>query len=206
MVLVKICGLTRVDQAVACADLGADAIGLNFWPRSKRRVDDAVAREIVAELRSRVRLVAVVVDAPSGRIEEIRRLGLSWIQLHGAETPADVERWLPDAFKAVHLAVCGNDADARLADAFPGEELLVDARVGDLPGGTGVTCDWGAAAALARTRSLWLAGGLTPANVGEAIGAVSPHGVDVASGVEAAPGDKDLEKVRRFIANARAAS
>ncbi|MCB9596437.1 MAG: phosphoribosylanthranilate isomerase [Sandaracinaceae bacterium] len=196
MTLVKVCGLTSVEQAVACADLGVDAIGLNFWPRSARRCEDAIAAEIARALGDRVRLVAVVVDASAARVEAIRAVGVRWIQLHGAESPEDLARWLPEAFKAVHL-------DRGPVPAFGGDELLVDARVGDLPGGTGVTCDWGAAAALARTRKLWLAGGLTPDNVGAAIAAVRPFGVDVASGVEASPGVKDLDLVRRFVANAR---
>lgn len=191
---VKICGLTRVDQAVACVDAGADAIGVNFWPRSKRRCEDDVASRIAEAVGARARVVAVVVDAAPARIEAIRGLGIRWIQLHGGESPEDVARWLPEAFKAVHL-----EADAA---RFGGDELLVDARVGDLPGGTGVTCDWDAAARLATTRRLWLAGGLNADNVAEAVRRVRPFGVDVASGVERAPGDKDLELVARFVANA----
>jgi len=191
---VKICGLTRVDQAIACVDAGADAIGVNFWPRSKRRCPDDVAARIAEAVGARARVVAVVVDAAPARIEAIRALGIRWIQLHGDEAPEALERWLPEAFKAVHV-----EGDAA---RYPGEELLVDARVGDLPGGTGVTCDWDAAARLARTRRLWLAGGLGPDNVAEAVRRVRPYGVDVASGVERAPGDKDLARVARFVANA----
>lgn len=197
MTRVKVCGLTRLDQALACADLGVDAIGLNFWPRSPRRCDDATAAAIAEAVGSRVRVVGVVVDASDARIEAIRALGVPWIQLHGEETTQDVLRWLPEAYKAVHL-------DGPVED-FPGDELLVDARLGDLPGGTGRRCDWVGAAALARVRRVWLAGGLTPDDVAEAIRAVRPYGVDVASGVERAPGDKDLDLVARFVANARSA-
>lgn len=193
-VQVKVCGLTRVDQALACVDAGASAIGVNFWPRSKRRCGDEEAARLVEAVGARARVVAVVVDAAPARIEAIRALGIRWIQLHGEESPEELARWLPEAFKAVH-----READAT---RFGGEELLVDARVGDLPGGTGVTCDWDAAARLARTRRLWLAGGLTADNVGEAVRRVRPFGVDVASGVERAPGDKDLALVARFVANA----
>ena len=199
MIRVKVCGLTSLAQARACADAGADAIGLNFWPRSPRRCDDATAAAIAQALGARVRVVAVVVDAGAARIEAIRALGVRWIQLHGSEPPDEVARWLPEAYKAVHLD--GAAAPPR----YPGDELLADARVGDLPGGTGVRCDWDAAAALARTTKLWLAGGLTPENVAEAIARVRPYGLDVASGVERAPGDKDLAAVARFVANARAA-
>ncbi|MBX3274075.1 MAG: phosphoribosylanthranilate isomerase [Sandaracinaceae bacterium] len=199
MIRVKVCGLTSLAQARACADAGADAIGLNFWPRSPRRCDDATAAAIAAALGARVRVVAVVVDAGAARIEAIRALGVRWIQLHGSEPPDEVARWLPEAYKAVHL-----DGGAT-PEGYPGDELLADARIGELPGGTGVPCDWDAAAALARTRKLWLAGGLTPDNVAEAVARVRPFGVDVASGVERAPGDKDLAAVARFVANARAA-
>ena len=192
MTRVKVCGLTSVAQAVACVEAGADAIGLNFWPRSARRCEDTVAAEIAEALEGRARVVGVVVDETADRIEAIRALGVRWIQLHGGETPAEVARWLPEAYKAAHL-------DGGPIPDFPGDELLVDARVGDLPGGTGVTCDWDAAARLAARRRLWLAGGLTADNVAEAIARVRPYGVDVASGVERAPGDKDLALVARFM-------
>ncbi|MCA9607462.1 MAG: phosphoribosylanthranilate isomerase [Myxococcales bacterium] len=198
MIRIKVCGLTSVEQALACVEAGVDAIGLNFWPRSPRRCDDATARAIAEALEGRARVVAVVVDEPAARVEAIRALGVRWIQLHGGEPPAEVARWLPEAYKAAHL-------DAGPLPDYPGDELLVDARVGELPGGTGTTCDWDAAAALARTRRLWLAGGLTPDNVAEAVLRVRPHGVDVASGVERAPGDKDLARVRRFVERARSA-
>ncbi len=194
---VKVCGLTRLDQALACVELGVDAIGLNFWPRSPRRCDDATAAAIAAAVGARARVVGVVVDASVERIEAIRALGVRWIQLHGGESKQDVLRWLPEAYKAVHL-------DGPIAD-FPGDELLVDARLGELPGGTGRRCDWVGAAARARGRRGWRAGGRGPDDVAEAIAAVRPYGVDVASGVERAPGDKDLERVARFVANARSA-
>lgn len=198
MTRVKVCGLTSVAQAVACVEAGADAIGLNFWPRSPRRCDDGVAADIARALEGRARVVGVVVDERADRIAAIRALGVRWIQLHGGESPAEVARWLPEAYKAAHL-------DAGPLPDYPGDELLVDARLGDLPGGTGVTCDWDAAASLAARRRLWLAGGLTADNVAEAIARVRPYGVDVASGVERGPGDKDLALVARFAGEVRRA-
>ena len=111
-------------------------------------------------------------------------------------SPSDLTRWLPEAYKAIH-----DGAHER----FGGDEILVDARVGALPGGTGVPCDWDRAAVIARERKLWLAGGLDEGNVKEAVERVRPFGVDVASGVESEPGIKDLEKVARFVAKARGA-
>ncbi len=195
--MIKVCGVTSAKVAVACVEAGVDAIGVNCWPGSPRHCGNVPAAIIAAALRGRARVVGVVVNASARKIDAIRELGISWIQLHGEESPAEVGRWLPEAYKAVHL-----DGDTR---EFPGDELLVDARAGDLRGGTGLTCDWEAAARLARTRKLWLAGGLTPENVADAIRAVRPYGVDVASGVEKSPRVQDLEKVARFVANARAA-
>ena len=201
MVAIKICGLTTVEQALQCIDAGADALGLNFWPASSRRCEDPVAAQIVTAVGDRARIVAVVVDAAPERLRALRQLGLQWFQFHGAESGAEVARWLPYAYKAIHL---GGSAEPSPA-SFPGDEILVDAKVDGLPGGTGVRCDWVAAEALARRRKLWLAGGLDPDNVASAIEVVRPYGVDVASGVESRPGVKDLKKVARFIANARGA-
>lgn len=193
---VKICGLTSAELAVACVDAGASAIGVNFWPGSARLCDERAAAEIVRAVGARARVVAVVVDAEAPRIDAIRSLGIRWIQLHGDESPLDLELWLPEAYKAIH-----DGAHA----CFGGDEILIDARVGAVVGGTGVTCDWEQAAVVARERKLWLAGGLHEGNVREAVRRVRPFGVDVASGVESAPGIKDLEKVVRFIARAREA-
>jgi phosphoribosylanthranilate isomerase len=127
---------------------------------------------------------------------------LECLQLHGDETPATVATMLPHAYKAVRV---GSAADVAEARVFQGRFLLVDARVDGSLGGTGKTLDWSLVAELARERNLTLAGGLTPDNVAEAIRAVGPYCVDVASGVERAPGVKDPARVRAFIEAARAA-
>lgn len=203
MTRVKICGVTRLEDARVCVDAGADAIGLNFWPRSRRLCADAVAARIARELSDRVRLVAVVVDATEDRIAAIRALGLRWIQLHGDERPDDLRPLLPEAMKALHLS---RASQLEAALAWPGEELLVDARAEGLPGGTGTRCDWDLAARLAAERRIWLAGGLRPEDVADAVRRVRPFGVDVASGVEAEPGVKDPEAVAAFVRAARAIS
>jgi phosphoribosylanthranilate isomerase len=201
MVEVKVCGLTTVDDTLRCIEAGADAIGLNFWQRSPRCVDVALASRIVAAARDDARMVGVFVDFDLAQIEAIlAETGIEWAQLHGSEPPDLVAALLPHAYKAIGV----KDGSAiELARSYPGEHLLLDASVPGLPGGTGRTFDWSIAAEVARERKLILAGGLTPSNVAEAIRAVNPQQVDVASGVESAPGLKDPSLVRAFIRAAK---
>jgi phosphoribosylanthranilate isomerase len=196
---IKVCGITRIEDAEHAVELGVEAIGINLWSGSARRCERATAREIVAKVAARARVVAIVVDATRREIEEIRRdLGIEWIQLHGDESDAEVRALLPCAYKAVR--------DEARAMAAPGAEVLLDASVPGARGGTGVRADWEVAARVAQRRALWLAGGLSDQNVGEAIAAVRPMGVDVASGVEgASPGIKDRAKIERFVAAVRGA-
>lgn len=202
---VKICGVTSVADAVACANLGASAIGLNFVPASPRRIAVERAREISRALRGRkVLVVGVVADLD---VEAMRSLvadaELGCLQLHGDEPPEALAAMLPHAYKAVRV---GTAADVEAARAYGGDYILVDAKVLGTFGGTGATFDWSLVTGLARERKLTLAGGLRPHNVAEAVRAVRPYCVDVASGVERAPGIKDLDAVRAFIENARAAA
>jgi phosphoribosylanthranilate isomerase len=201
MVEVKICGLTTRDDAVRCASLGADAIGLNFWPQSPRHTDIETAQSIVEALGDRVETVGVFVDFDLSQIREIlQKTGISWAQMHGDEPPELVEALLPQAYKAIGV----KDGSAiELARRYPGEHLLLDASVPGMPGGTGRTFDWSIASEVAKERKLTLAGGLTPDNVAEAVRIVRPFRVDVASGVESAPGRKDPEKVAAFIEAAK---
>lgn len=201
---VKICGITSVEDALAAADAGADAIGLNFVPASSRRVDEAAAAAIAGAVRGRLTVVGVVADLDAAAMRALRdRVGLDLLQLHGSESPELLEAVLPQAYKA--LAV-GSREDVELADAYAGDRLLVDARVEGALGGTGVSFDWRLVQGLAARRRLILAGGLTPGNVAHAIGVVRPWGVDVASGVESDPRHKDAAAVRRFVAAARGAA
>lgn len=201
MTRVKICGLTRSDDALHSVQAGADAIGLNFWPRSPRAVDVARARAIADAVRGRTLIVGVFVDASDEEIDRVRaEVGLECIQLHGSEPPEQLQRLLPHAYKA--LAV----RDASSIDAarrYPGEHLLLDAFVPGQPGGTGHTFRWELAQDLARERHVTLAGGLTPTNVAAAIAAVRPFCVDTASGVESAPGIKHHALVTAFIRAAK---
>jgi phosphoribosylanthranilate isomerase len=202
MVEVKICGVTTPEDALLCIEAGADAIGLNFWPGSPRCIDVANAGSIVAVCRDRAQMVGVFVDFSLDRIRRIlRATGLEWAQLHGNEPPELVAKLLPEAYKAIGVE---DRASIEVARRYPGEHLLLDASVPGMRGGTGRTFDWEVAAAVAKERKLTLAGGLTPDNVAEAIRAVKPFRVDVASGVESSPGRKDPALVRRFIARAKA--
>ncbi len=200
---VKICGITRVDDALSVVGAGADAVGLNFVPSSPRYVEDASAGAIAEAVRGRVQLVGVVADLGAAAMRALRdRFGLDLLQLHGDEPPDLLEAVLPAAYKALRI---GSGEDVARADGYGGERLLADARVDGALGGTGTSFDWRLVRELARRRRLILAGGLTPDNVARAVQSVRPWGVDVASGVERSAREKDPEAVRRFIAGARAA-
>jgi phosphoribosylanthranilate isomerase len=146
-------------------------------------------------------MVGVFVDFSLAQVREILgKTGIEWAQLHGDEPPDLVAALLPKAYKAIGVK---NGSVIELARAYPGEHLLLDASAPGMPGGTGRTFDWAIAAEIAKERKLTLAGGLTPDNVAGAVRAVKPFRVDVASGVESAPGRKDPELVRRFIEAAK---
>jgi phosphoribosylanthranilate isomerase len=200
---IKICGVTTAAQADACIALGADMIGLNLIAASPRHVDLGRARAIADAAQGRAEIVGVVADLAAPELERHRvEARLDRLQLHGEEPPELVIALAPFAFKALRV---GSIADLAQVDLYPGL-LLVDARVPGKLGGTGVSVDPALVAPLARRREVLLAGGLTEANVAARIQAVRPFGVDVAGGVERAPGDKDLDKVAGFIREARRAS
>jgi phosphoribosylanthranilate isomerase len=210
MVRVKICGVTRVEDALACANAGVDAIGLVF-AKSPRRVNIARAREIVAGLPPFVNAIGVFVNERPGEILRTARLvGLSAVQLHGDENVKDVAHLRPlRVIKAIRVRDATFVADiVRFAKAGVGA-ILLDAYSSDARGGTGEQFDWSAAAtALKRLRGrrlppLILAGGLTPANVAEGIRLLHPWGVDVSGGVENRPGIKSVLKMRSFVKSAR---
>lgn len=201
---VKICGVTTVDDALMCVELGASAIGLNFVRESPRRITAERARQISRAVGDRALVVGVIAGLD---VDDARTLvsdaGLGCLQLHGDETPETLAGLLPHAYKALRVA---SVADVARAADYAGEYLLVDAKVDGALGGTGHTFDWSLVTDLAAARKLTLAGGLTPENVAEAARAVRPFCVDVASGVELAPGRKDPARVRAFVEAARAVS
>jgi phosphoribosylanthranilate isomerase len=197
-VIVKVCGLTRLEDAIAASDLGAAAVGFIFWPRSPRFIDPYRALAIVRTLPAFVTPVGVFVNQPADYVNGVASLvRLGAVQLHGDE---DVE-YLARINRPVIKAVSNGTAAARWPSAAL---LLVDANDPERRGGTGVTGDWDAAARLARSRRVLLAGGLTAANVGTAVAHVQPFGVDVSSGVESAPGIKDHGRMAAFFRMLRA--
>ena len=200
MTFVKICGITSVDDALLAIAAGADALGLNLVPSSKRVIDIPTAAHIAASVGDLVELVAVVANRGTDELEGLRRAtGIRWLQLHGAETPAELAAVQPEAFKAVAI---GSREDVARAAQYGGERLLLDAKsaAGEL-GGTGTRFDWSLAQPLVQTRKVILAGGLFPDNVAEAIRTLKPFGVDVASGVELAqnPRKKHEALLRSFV-------
>ena len=201
MVAVKICGVTSTNDALACVEAGADAIGLNFYAGSPRCVSPGVARAIVASVPASLLTVGVFVDADYEQIARLQaEVGFRCVQLHGNEPVALLQRFLPHAYKA--LRVRGASAVSEAA-RWPGAHLLLDAYVPGVAGGTGASFDWRIAAEIARARQVTLAGGLSPDNVAEAVAEVQPFCVDVASGVESAPGKKDHALVAAFVARAK---
>jgi phosphoribosylanthranilate isomerase len=198
----KVCGITRLTDALHAVNEGATALGFVFWPRSPRYVAPGRAADIIAQLPVSVMTVGVFVNEPVDAIQTVAaQAGLRAVQLHGDEPPAYEDALAWPIFRAVTLE---NAADA-CTSWTPAATLLLDAADPERRGGTGVTVDWIGAGELARQRRVVLAGGLTPANVGEAIGIVQPYGVDVSSGVEESPGVKDFTKVAKFLAGAREA-
>ncbi len=196
---IKICGITRPEDAEIAATLGADAIGLVFHDPSPRQVDAAQAACVVAALPPFVAAVALFVDAPAERIRRVLdSVRIDLIQFHGDEPPEVCRGFGRSYIKAIRMRP-GIDLVAEARRYHEASALLLDTYVKGVPGGTGATFDW---------RSLppdlacpvMLAGGLKPGNVAEAIRAVRPYGVDVSGGVEASGGIKDEEKLKAFFA------
>ena len=202
---VKICGITRPQDADLAADLGASAIGLVFWPASPRYISPEAARGIARLNAARVKTVGVFVDES---IENVARVmdavGLDAAQLHGHES-AEYCRQLMTRLKAdparrVIKAIGLQGSDPVTLTEFDSDVLmLIDAHDPSLHGGTGRTVDWESARHIAAARKTILAGGLNPENIGRAVDSVRPYGVDVSSGVESAPGVKDADRLNRFF-------
>ena len=201
---VKICGITRPEDALAAAEAGADAIGLVF-AESPRRVTQAEAARVLAVLPPLVRAVALFVNEPAERVLGVcRHLGIGTVQLHGDEPP-EIARELAAELSVIKAFRVRDQGDLAGVADYPAAAYLLDSRVAGRRGGTGVAFDWRLAAQVATPKPIILAGGLTPENVAEAIGQARPYGVDTSSGVEAAPGTKDAARVRAFVAAAKAA-
>lgn len=196
---VKICGITRAEDAALAVALGADALGFVFWARSPRAIAPADARALHAGLPSFVSRVGVFVDASPADVADVVRLArLDVVQLHGDEPPS---AYAASGARVMKVATLADPAAIDRVAAWPPEVMpLVDAIDPVQRGGTGKTADWTAAARLSARRSIVLAGGLTAGNVATAVAAVQPWAVDVSSGVEDAPGRKSAAKLREFFA------
>jgi phosphoribosylanthranilate isomerase len=198
MSIVKICGITRLEDAEAAARFGASYIGFVLWPNSPRAASLDVIRKIVPALPEHVTPVGVFVDPTAQQINHAATAGIRMAQVHST-SGTDLSGVAIPVIRAVHLAVDRPDGiEPDIADDL----VLLDAHDPVKHGGTGQTLDWQRAQLVARTRRVILAGGLTPFNVRKAIQDVQPFGVDVASGVESSPGMKDHGLLRAFIAAA----
>lgn len=201
-IFVKICGLCRLEDVKAVAALRPDAMGFVFWPTSPRAVRAADVAVWRALIPAGIRTVGVFVDETVETVTRtLEEANLDIAQLHGRETPAVCEAVRSPVWKAVHLD--------RLPDepltAYPVDAFLVDSYSTTSPGGTGIVVDWQSAGRFVKAAAVpvLLAGGLKPDNVAEAIRVAQPWGVDVSSGVETRPGEKDIALVRRFIEQCR---
>lgn len=199
MVRIKICGITNPEDAFLAADLGARALGFIFFPKSPRAIKPEAARDIIKNLPPFVLSVGVFVDEEAGVVRELAAtVGLDWIQLHGRETPEYCRALKRRVIKGFRVQGPNSLADLpKYREAV--QAFLLDTYRPGTPGGTGATFDWEVARQAREYGPIILAGGLTPANVGQAIQTAQPAGVDVASGVEAAPGKKDPERLKAFF-------
>lgn len=202
MVRVKICGVTNVKDARLAARLGADALGFNFYPRSPRYIAPERARAIIAALPPFLTTVGVFVNEDPATVMSIcRDCALDAAQLSGDERPDEVHAVLGvRRIKSLHVAT---ERDVAMCRRYRVEAFLLDARVPGEFGGTGQTFNWELAREASAFAPVILAGGLTPENVAEAISVADPYAVDVASGVESAPGKKDRALMEAFIRAAK---
>lgn len=200
---VKICGITRRDDALCALDAGADAVGFIFVPGSTRYVRPDAVAEIVVSLPRDILTVGVFVNAPRETIlAAVRRSGVQAVQLHGEETPADTEGLGVRILKAHRV---GPGFDPQALRRYRVDAHVLDTYVAGVHGGTGQVFDWSIAREAGACGPVILGGGLTAENVGAAIEQARPSGVDVSSGVERAPGIKDHERVRAFVRAAQMA-
>lgn len=204
MGMVKICGITNIEDASAAVKYGANALGFIFHPESPRSISPDSAKKIISELPQNVDTVGVFVNRNMDEICEIAsNSGINVIQLHGSETPEECDT-CREVIKAIHVK---NLSDLELIDTYKAASfILLDTYSKDVAGDAGETFNWNIAVEAKKLARIILAGGLTPENVEEAIKLVRPYGVDVASGVEGGqPGKKDHEKLRSFIEKAHSA-
>ncbi len=197
---VKVCGLTVVEEAAACAELGVDAIGLVFYPPSPRFVSEETAAAIAAGLPDRIWTIGVFVNEPcSAILRKVERCRLRAVQLHGIESPDLVDALVRQGVPVIKSLFHNRRPHIAEFSSYRASAYLVEGGEGALPGGNALTWDWLSVRENLGNAGCILAGGLNPGNVAAAIQAVSPDAVDVSSGVESRPGRKDIVKVREFM-------
>lgn len=200
----KICGITRIEDALAAVEAGADAIGFVFYAKSPRAVDVRQARAIIEQLPPFVTTVGLFVNASRCELNEILEVvPLDLLQFHGDEPPADCEGYHRPWIKALRVRP-GDDLEAACQQYSGARGILLDTYVAGVPGGTGEAFDWSLVPARL-SKPIILAGGLSADNVGQAIAQVNPYAVDVSGGVEQAKGIKDASKIEAFMRAVRAA-
>jgi phosphoribosylanthranilate isomerase len=193
---IKICGLTNVDEAIQCADLGANAIGFVFYPKSPRFVSDEIARDISNSVAGKVKTVGVFVNETyEHMMQKIEFCSLSAVQLHGQESPALVEQLRKENIAVIKTLFIRDTPSFGDIQEYDVSAYLVEYAQGPLPGGNALAWPWQQVSPIGRNYPLVLAGGLNSDNVAEAIIAALPNAIDVSSGVEQSPGKKDLKKV-----------
>ncbi len=202
--LVKICGIKQLEQAVAISELGADLLGLNFWPGSKRHLPPTEATVWRDAIPANTRLVGLFVNASADEVlHTARSAALDLVQLHGDESPEFCQQLQDRGLRIIKAFQVRDESSLDAIAAYPVKDILLDAYHPGQRGGIGQTFPWELAVSFRHQhpdRTLWLAGGLTPLNVGDAVRGVSPDVIDVAGGVESGtPGIKDLNKVRDLI-------
>ena len=206
MTKIKICGITRAEDASSAVKLGADALGFNFYPNSPRYIEPDAARDIAAALPQSVWRIGVFVNSTREHVEEIvDSVGLSGVQFHGDEGVELLSGW--NGLTVIRAVRVSDSADRRELERIAKhcDHLLFDRLDAELYGGTGKSISANVLKSLAAfLPAAFLSGGITPKNVSERVSAFKPFGVDVASGVESAPGVKDAALVRSLIASVRA--
>lgn len=197
-VRLKVCGITSLEDARAAVDCGAEFLGFNFYRKSPRYISPEAARSIIEQLPSEITTVGIFVNEaqPEDVVEILAKSGAQLAQLHGDEDAAYCEA--VGAEQVIKALRVGEDFDARQVLNYPAWAILLDAFDKKLYGGTGKTANWDIAREAATLTRLFLAGGLSPENIVEAIQAVQPFAVDVNSGVESAPGIKDADRLRKL--------
>jgi len=197
---VKICGITQIEHAKACVDLGADAVGCIFFPKSPRHLTDEQACDIVSVLPDHVRATGVFVNASFDDImQRVERCGLTAVQLHGRESPELARRLAKEGLTVIKALFTEGSPSPAAAPDYDAAAFLVECAGGFLPGGNALDWNWASARQFGERYPLVLAGGLSAMNICDAVKAALPDAVDVSSGVESRPGQKDIKKIESFF-------